>query len=281
MKRPQSLKLLLGVVAATLAFAAPSSAQQAAPGWQPSSVSQIESAPWQFQAALYGWMPKAPATIESGGNKVKIPEDFSTILDSLEFAFMGHGVARKGPLSVFVSPIFYKGEYDDRIKVSGAGSAKGTVEESVWLVNYGLSYEIGKYHFGDASSPKSVAIEPFVGGSYLHDPIEVKIDPARLPGGLEIDETVEYNTPIIGLRTHWDLSNGWQFHVGGFYGGFNVDDVDKTYEISAVASYDFKSRKVPARWFFGWRHTKIDYDDGDLAFDVKITGPLIGIGFDF
>ena len=32
---------------------------------------------------------------------------------------------------------------------------------------------------------------------------------------------------------------------------------------------------------YRYRHTKIDYDDGSVALNLKITGPLLGIGVDF
>ena len=60
-----------------------------------------------------------------------------------------------------------------------------------------------------------------------------------------------------------------------------VDDVDGTYEVVGTAAYHFKAWGQSARAFFGYRHLHINYDDGSVALNLNVTGPLVGIGFDF
>lgn len=93
--------LLLGGASATLA--------------EPSEPMSISEAPWQFSFNIYGWLPDAPATIKVDGVEIaKIPETFDNILRALEMMAMLRFDARKGPLGLFDSPIYYDGDYDKR-----------------------------------------------------------------------------------------------------------------------------------------------------------------------
>jgi hypothetical protein len=60
-----------------------------------------------------------------------------------------------------------------------------------------------------------------------------------------------------------------------------VSDVDNIYEIAGNIAYHFKAWDQDARVFAGYRHLHIDYDDGELAINVNVTGPFLGVGVDF
>jgi hypothetical protein len=124
-----------------------------------------EDAPWRFNANVYGWLPQAPATVKIDQEEVaELPESFDNIFDSLEVMAMLEFEARRGPLGFFISPIYYEGK--DTEHFNGLFERrKITLEETVWLVNYGVGYEIGKWHLGETADSATVTVEPFVGGS--------------------------------------------------------------------------------------------------------------------
>ena len=134
------------------ATATPSAAQETAPLWDWSSPSAVKTDPWRFNVNLYSWLPSAPIDISTPeGRQASLPEDIDVILEALEFAAMGEGEVHKGPFGAFASPIFFKGEIDESFTGPLGQPRKATVGETAWLVDYGLSYDLGTFASGGES----------------------------------------------------------------------------------------------------------------------------------
>jgi DNA-binding transcriptional regulator/RsmH inhibitor MraZ len=64
-------------------------------------------APWESHVDLYGWLPKAPATIEvDDKERVDVPENLNTILDSMEAAAMLELEAHMGRLVFYANTVY-------------------------------------------------------------------------------------------------------------------------------------------------------------------------------
>jgi hypothetical protein len=109
----------------------------------------------------------------------------------------------------------------------------------------------------------------------------LKVDPGVLDLGLDYKTTLSFNTPIVGLNTLWDLTKRWTLRLGGNYGGWDVDDVKKTYEGIGTVGYRFKMWDVSSKVFAGYRYVHVDYEKRDAEIQVSIKGPLFGIGWEF
>jgi len=204
--------------------------------------------PWRFIVNVYGWLPKAPVDIKIDGNDIEnFPESFDNIFDSLQFASMSEVEVHKG---------------------------------DVWLIKYGASYDLGPWHLGETSDSPAVVLQPYVGGLYFHDDIEMKVSPGLFDIGLDYKTTLTFNTPIVGLNTLWDLTKRWTLRLGGNYGGFHQDNVKKTYEFVGTVGYRFKMWDVSSKVFAGYRYLHLDYDR-EVELQVDIKGPLFGIGWEF
>jgi hypothetical protein len=250
------------------------SAAQDKEGWR--------DAPWRFNVNIYGWMPSAPVDISIDGNKVAhAPESFDNILDDLDMAAMFELEAHKGPIGIFVSPIYYDGKDTEHFTGELGERRKSTLEEKVWVIKYGLSYDFGPWPIGENSDPSTVIVQPYVGGLYLHDDIEMKITPGLLDLGLDYKTTLSFNTPIVGVNTLWDLTERWGLRLGGNYGGWDVDHVDETYEGIGTLSYNFKMWDVSSKFFAGYRYLHLDYKKKGAEIQVDVKGPLVGIGWVF
>jgi len=262
-------------------MATPCAAQDTTVDWTWSSPSAVETEPWRFNLNVYGWLPNAPVTISTPeGRQESAPESFDKILDDLEFGAMGESEIHKGPFGVFVSPIFYKGEDDENFTGLLGASRKATLEETVWLIKYGVSYDLGSLRLGESSDSPTVTLQPYAGGLYLHDKIRLDLSPGAIGPGVKVRETLEFNTIIIGVNTLWDLTDRWSLRIGGNIGGWNVDDVNQTYEIIGTAAYHFKLWDKSAKVFAGYRYLHLDYEK-EVEIEVTIKGPLFGFGFDF
>ena len=187
----------------------------------------------------------------------------------------------KGPIGVFVSPVYYKGEDDEKFKGLLGQRRKATLDEEVWIIKYGVSYDLGPWHLGKNSDSPAVILQPYVGGLYLHDDIKLKVSRGALDIGLDFKTTIKINTPIIGLNTLWDLTDRWILGLGGNYGGWHVDDMRKTYEFIGLVGYRFKMWDVSSKVFAGYRYLHIDYHKRGVDLQVNVKGPLLGIGWEF
>ncbi|MBW2275206.1 MAG: hypothetical protein JRG96_18220, partial [Deltaproteobacteria bacterium] len=128
-----------------------------------------------------------------------LPEDLGTILGSLQMGLMLDFEARKGRFGGYVAPIFVWLRDDDN-------SVQGhqiIVKESVYLIDFGLSYEVGQWRLWNRPSwvlpSPAVAVEPFFGARSLIDDITFTLE----PGGSHRPE-ISFIAPVIGLRTFWD-----------------------------------------------------------------------------
>jgi hypothetical protein len=251
-----------------------------------SADTKSESWPWRFHANIYGWLPKAPADISIDGHEVAhLPESLDNILDSLEVMFMGEFEVHKGPIGVFGSPIYYKGKYDEHFRGELGAKRKFTLEETLWLLKYGVSYDFGPWPLAPNRPQNNkfptLILQPYVGGLYLHDDIESKVDPGPLDDGLDVDTTLKFNTPIIGFNTLWDLAEHWTARLGFNYGGWDIDDVDETYEFVGTVDYHFMMWNVSSKAIVGYRYLHIDYKKKGIEIDLDVKGPLVGIGWEF
>jgi hypothetical protein len=261
---------------------AASAAEDMTAEWEWSSPLSAGTEPWRFSFIGYGWLPEAPATIKTdeGETVANMPEDFDSILDALEFAAMFEVEVHKGPFGVFVSPIYYDGDTSEGFTGALGERRSVKLEESVWVIDYGVSYDLGLFRLGESSDPPTVILQPYAGFRYLHDNIKLDLNPGLLDQGLRVRETLEFNTPIVGFDTEWDFTGGWGFRLGGDYGGFNVDDVNETYQIFGYLDYSFEMWDHTAKVIAGYRYLYVDYEK-EVEIEVTIKGPLFGFGFEF
>ena len=240
-------------------------------------------APWRFNVKGYGWLPKAPVTIKIDQVKVaNMPESFNNIFNSMEFSAMFELEAHKGRLGFFVSPVYYKGKDSQKFTGLAGESRKITLKETVWAIDYGVGYEIvQQWPLGDKPDSPTVTVEPFLGALYLHDPIKIDLNPGAFDIGLKIRKTITFNTPIVGFNTLLRFADRWDLRASVNYGGWNVNNVEKTYQFIGLLGYHFKMKDISTQVFVGYRYLKIHYDDNLLDINVAVQGPLVGIGWEF
>lgn len=232
--------------------------------------------PWRYSGVIYGWMPEAPMSLFLDQDELgNVPESFSNILDSLQMASMLEFEAHKGRLGFFVSPLYYKGKFNENFAGKLGQSHKFTLKETVWLVDYGVGLDIGTW--------KGVTVTPFFGARYLHDDLSIKVPPGELDLGVDFATTIKINTPFAGIKAAMNIGEDWSLAVEGDWGVFNDSKVNKTYQYTGVGSYHFTMKKLPARVLFGYRYLHLDIENDVTTVRIKVTvkGPFIGLGVSF
>ncbi len=152
---------------------------------------------------------------------------------------------------------------------------KVTVSEEALLMDFGLSFELGRWQLGKGPDALAVTAEPFVGGRWLDDDITLDISG---PGSKTV--TVDFLAPVIGLRTFVDLTERWKLRLEGDYGGWDVDDLEETWNLEGALGYRFMWGGVQSHVFAGYRYLYIDYEK-NAKLEVAIKGPIGGLGFEF
>jgi hypothetical protein len=273
------------LLALALLPVAPGRADDAAPGVDeaPAHKGVIErtlTEPWRFAVIGWGWAPRAPADIKLGRADAEIPESLDTILDSFQWGAMLDLQARKGPFGAFVAPIVIGLEDSEHFTGPLGERRKVTVEEEVFLMDFGLSFELGRWHLGQGADSPAVTVEATFGGRALLDDISLKINAGPVSSGRSESVDVDFAAPVLGLRTLWDLTERWAVSLEGDYGGFDVDHLDETWNAEGFLGYRFKIYGVSSIVFAGYRYLYIDYSK-KAEIEVKIHGPALGLGVYF
>ena len=218
---------------------------------------------WQFATIGYVWFAtaKGETDVIKPVEPVGLDLSFGDVLKGLKFAFMGAAEARRDRL-VILGDLTYV----------HLGTSKGI--------------DIRNQDFLDASLHSKTAEITLVGGYRVIDKKPVMVD--LLAGGrmnffktsLELEGpnrsaqgsvTQNWLDPLIAARAVAPLGGKWNFSLYGDLGGI-VFGSDVTWQ--AVATVDYQiNRKM--RLGVGWRHFKVNYDNGDFLYNVRQTGPLI------
>ncbi len=233
--------------------------------------------PWRFNGLVYGWLPEAPARISADGVTTKVPEKFDTILDDLDMFAVGMFEVHKGPIGVFAAPLYFAGKDNESFKGPLGEKRRVRLKETVWVVDYGASFVLGPWDLGKQIS---VAVEPYAGFRYLNDRISLKLDRDALGPGFTFRHRVRFNTPIVGVRTLWDITDRWTLHLAGDRGGWDTDHVNKTSQLYGTLGYRFKMAGISSHAFAGWRYVQIHYRK-KVDLKLWIRGPVFGIGVEF
>jgi hypothetical protein len=112
----------------------------------------------------------------------------------------------------------------------------------------------------------------------MHDPIGVGVKDSITGIGVKVEPAVNFNTPLVGLKSFWELSDRWLGSISFNYGGFGgVSNVEETYDFIALVGYRFTMRDVESRVFGGYRYLHIELESRELDLEVSAKGPLLSV----
>jgi hypothetical protein len=226
--------------------------------------------PWRFRLMPFGWAPsEVDFHVKDGQTNEHAGLSLDDLAGALEGAVEVRGEVRKGPIGGFVSLVYLEldGDTGNRVNID--------VDDQVFLWNYGLTYEVGRWNLGDTPGSPAVTVEPSVALRTLRDSISVNI------AGRTKDVELDFTTPTIGVNTYWDLGKHWNFIFMGDYGGFNVDNVHETYQVTGLVGYRFDILGLPANVVAGYRKLFVDYRNDGADLEINAHGPMVGVAIDF
>ena len=225
--------------------------------------------------ALNGWLPTTiKLSMEIDGVSSSENKGLGWLLDHLKYDIPINGEVRKGSFGFFAHTFFFKvgGERDTgiaRIKWSDHG----------FWIDTGFSYELGRWAVGDGPRAPELTIEPFVAARLIRQSVDV--DFQRLDIEDESDTFSTY-VPIIGLRAFLDLTEHWNLHFEGDYGGFGVGDNHQTWNALVLAGYRWPGWGAHWNLQAGYRALQV-FDRRTKYYEAveMVHGPNIMFGVDF
>lgn len=265
---------MLAVGAAT-AFPAAALAQSSSP-W--------DAGKWRFSAILYAYLPSIGGTLNvpfaSAGPSIDVDAD--TLLDSLEFAFMGTLDAHNGRWGAFTDVLY--------LNVSGSESA--TRDFSIGNIGLpanvtgDLSLDLKGVVWTLAGEYRVVADRNWtvdaVGGARLFG-LKPKISYALsgdigslpVPGRSGSTEAKTDNwDAIVGVKGTYRFGTGNEWSVP-FYADVGTGESDLTWQAAIGIGYSFKSVDLLAMW----RYIDYKFDSGGPIDDMSFNGPMLGVRF--
>ena len=229
---------------------------------------------WRFRLALNGWIPDSiPISVDTADKSGSKTVDVGFILDHLGYALPFDGEARKGAFGVYLHTLTFKlvGTVDTQTAVIRWNDAG-------FLMDVGLSYELGRWDFGGGPGAPVLTVEPFAGARLLYDPVDLNLNQGD---SKSIDSLTNY-VPDIGMRTFWDLTEHWNLHFEGDYGGFGVDDNHQTWQAVGLVGYRWPGWDVHWNLEAGYRAMRL-FDLRKSAAEIQLDcrGPNVVLSVEF
>lgn len=259
---PFSLPIAAALALACLPAApppTPSLQEAAGPAPAMAADSQVaadeEGRRWQFAVRPFVWAASVDGTVTAAGQvSVDFELEFSDIFEDLDFAWMMQLEARSPDdrLGILFESLFFD--------FSGE---KGPVEWDLEqrLVELDLTWRVAK------------GVELVGGARY----IDVDAAAAVPSLGLAVGGGDDWVDPIVGVRGQLGLGERWSLYGRGDIGGFGVGS-EFSWQLAGYVAFHV-SRHFDIG--LGYRHLDIERDKDSLDLDLALSGPLMGLGFNF
>lgn len=257
------LALALSALAINTSFATTESKDDNA------EIPAVPAAKWQFQIAPYVWAIGMNGTTQIGTRRVHIDASISDILSHLDYAGMLWLEANKENLGLFLNIVFATLSDD-----ATDGPLTMSARTHYSLYTAGLSYTV--YHANGWN------ISPYTGLRYTHN--KVSLNAATPTVNFYLSDNQRWIDPILGARFIYQFNQAWSLTAAGDVGGTNTSG-HYSYNILGLLGYVPQSLSTHPTIYLGYRMLSQTYltghDSGTYLWDMKLSGPMLGIAFNF
>jgi hypothetical protein len=265
--------LAIVVMILTFSFAFPSA----------SAYGQSAEDKWEFTIAPYLFFSGIDGDVTVRGRESSVDAGFSDIFDALDFGVQLHLEARKDKLGILGDLTYLKLSGDDDLTRSRAALG-ADLEIEQWIVEFGGFYRLGEWSAG-RETPRKLMLDVLLGGRYwsLDTELDLRLAVLNQTRSAQFDGDENWIDPFLGARFTADITENLLFNLRGDIGGFDISGCsDFSYNIIALIGWQF--RESTTLWL-GYRVLYVDYDTGSgndqFEFDVTMSGPVLGVAFQF
>lgn len=211
---------------------------------------------WTFTVAPYAWMPALSGDVAYGPLKAHVQQDFSQILDNLDFAGMAVVEARYDRFALFSDLLYMKMSKDEKLPLGF--EADVGIEMLQWTPAAAYSLvRNDRATFDVMAGARVWSVETSFG---VYDQYV----------GLERQRTERWVDGIIGVKGQYSLTDSF-FVSGWVLAGTGGSDF--SWDLLGAVGYKVNDRFSAMA---GYRAEGVDYRNGPFVFDAVIQGPILG-----
>jgi hypothetical protein len=229
------------------------------------------STPWSFEIAPYLWAINMNGTVGEGSKTLYLDETFSDLLKQLNMGGMVYATAHRDNIGFYTNAVYASLSDSDSDKVE---TVSINVKNKFGIIGLGVSYIVLNHEW---ANDKKFSVEPYAGIRYTFNNTTLEVDT------LKLRQNVNWVDPVIGIQLDYDFNKHWGSQLVGDIGGTNAT-TQNSYSAGAFIKYK------PDLWqhlktYLGYRILSQHYETGSGAnyydWNVKLFGPVIGLGFTF
>ncbi|SEL06618.1 hypothetical protein SAMN05443999_103214 [Roseovarius azorensis] len=219
---------------------------------------------WNVQVTPYLWGTGVGGSVTPvrGGPTLDFDESLSDILGDLEAAFFLSGYARYGRFVVLGDISASRSSRSGTVPSLGLPVSARLEQRSLTLA---AGYRV-------ISEPE-VAVDLLAGLRHWRVEAAARTPVPGLAAGLDAD----FVDPVLAARANVRLAERWSLIGYADIGGFGAGS-DFTAQFVATVNWQASESLYLSA---GYRHLHVDYNSGGRAFDVKFSGPLVGLTYRF
>ena len=218
---------------------------------------------WHFRLTPYVWMAGLNGTVGvlSGLPTVEVDAGFRDILENLDLTVMAQAEARYGRLGYLADVIYL--ELTDKENTSGPFFGGAKLRAETVVMTFDMFYRVLERDRGFLDLAAGVRIWDI--------DTTLKLQPGLL-AGRKLEEQESWGDPVIGARGSVGLSRSFSFSGAADIGGFQTASA-LTWQVLGTIDYH------PRDWLA--IHLAVDYDRGGFAWNVSMSGPILGASLRF
>ncbi len=226
---------------------------------------------WHGSIAPYVWMTALDGKVTARNLEGDVDVPFHEVLDSLDLALMVHVEAQRGATGLMFDALYADLSMDETVR-----NTRTEVGVEMAIAELGGFWRFHERVRPAAGGERQSSIDLLGGVRYTDLEAEVELSGPLIANSA--DQSADWFDPFVGLRFQHDWTDRLTVSVRGDVGGFDVGGAsDFTWNAIALLGWRVGSR---ATLMAGYRSLDVDYDDGDFAYDVRTSGPLVGILFE-
>ncbi|HKP50844.1 MAG TPA: hypothetical protein VJU17_12555 [Gemmatimonadales bacterium] len=212
---------------------------------------------WRITFTPYVWMSGLEGTIGVGSNISDVDVSFTEGAEDFEFGFAGLLEGRRHPW-VLRTDFFYVSLSDEE---AASGGSTLTVGQDELMLHPEVGYTLLARPWG--------GVDGLIGARYWNLGVDLSVPPQGVSSHRNwIDGTVGFNLRYQPgenwrLVAKADAGAGGSNFIWQLYGGAGYD-VGRCCALVAA-----------------WRYLDVDYDKQDLVYDVRLSGPTLGVTLRF
>jgi len=220
---------------------------------------------WQNEVSIYGWYAGIDGEVTfPGGSETDVTVEASDILENLNMIFMGGYQGKYDRWSIIADVVYMDvGGRADKPLVLGAHSVDLDIKS--WVLNGGVGYDLVQSDSGILAivgGARYLALDAEIDLGILGNPIIERSGSEGLLDG------------VIGLRGHLRLTDNWYLP---FHADIGAGNSDLTWQLFGAIGYRFSWGDIK----LGYRHLVYDLGDDKVMVDLRLSGPVLGVGFRF